>query len=386
MSRSEATFRIGEFFLTRRSTSPNWYAGWFDRRTGQTRRRSLGTQNIEEAKRRLADHAVANETMENLPATAVPLAQVLGRYYDEHARMLASEEAIRHHLRRWVEHYGNATVAELTPRAQEKFVTSLQSEGLSAGYIRRLLGTGRAALQRAHRRQELSSVPFVQLPPKEPPDRQAAKLEPAGMAALLEAAAERSDHLLLFCIVSMNTLARPEAVLELTVDQLNFDDRCIDLNRPGRRQTRKYRPVVPMTNAVMPWLRIAASASVTGRVIEWQGRPVKSIRKAFKKACREASLSPDVTPYSIRHTIARELRRAGVAGWEVAGMLGHRTEGTTEVYAEFSPDYRAAAAGAVDQYNQTVQSLVSSGGLCITFASRTCQLRASDQASEHACR
>lgn len=92
--------------------------------------------------------------------------------------------------------------------------------------------------------------------------------------ALLEAV--EHNHLLMFVLVALNTLARPEAVRELTVFQIDFEHRLIDLNPRGRRQTKKYRPVVPITETLLPWLRSASSEYV----VNWFGRPISGVRIA----------------------------------------------------------------------------------------------------------
>jgi integrase len=66
-------------------------------------------------------------------------------------------------------------------------------------------------------------------------------LKIAELARLLAAA---PDHLRLMLMILIGTSCRPEAALELTGDQLDFDDRLIDLNPRGRAQTKKFRPVV----------------------------------------------------------------------------------------------------------------------------------------------
>ena len=59
---------------------------------------------------------------------------------------------------------------------------------------------------------------------------------------------------------SSNTLARPEAILELKLFQVNLDDRLITLNPPGREQTKKRRPTLPITDTLFPWLENAILA------------------------------------------------------------------------------------------------------------------------------
>jgi hypothetical protein len=59
----------------------------------------------------------------------------------------------------------------------------------------------------------------------------------------------------------------------------------------------------------------------------------------------------EVTAYTIRHTVAAEMRKRGVPVWEVAGFLGHSSGyRTTERYAKFGPDHLAEAVRAIDGY------------------------------------
>ena len=74
----------------------------------------------------------------------------------------------------------------------------------------------------------------------------------AELAALLT---EAPDHLRLMLMILIGTACRPEAALELTGAQLDFDDRLIDLNPRGRAQTKKFRPVVKMPDALAAVLR-----------------------------------------------------------------------------------------------------------------------------------
>lgn len=127
-----------------------------------------------------------------------------------------------------------------------------------------------------------------------------------------------TSHSFVFAIIMLNTVARPEAVLDLAPAQVNLDGWRIDLNLKGRKQTRKYRPVVPITDTLLPFL---ADRKVH-RLVLWHGRPVASIKKIFARIVRDSGLSSEITPYSLRDTMAAELRRWGVLAWEVAVLLG----------------------------------------------------------------
>lgn len=117
------------------------------------------------------------------------------------------------------------------------------------------------------------------------------------------------------------------------------------LNPPGRRQTKKYRATVPL----VPMLERHLAGIAEPFFVHWQGRQVASIKTTWRKVVRAAGL-PAFPPKVLRHTVATELRRRGVPAWEVSGLLGHRTAGTTEIYAKFDPDYLGRAREALEAF------------------------------------
>lgn len=56
--------------------------------------------------------------------------------------------------------------------------------------------------------------------------------------------------------------------------------------------------------------------------------------------------------------MATELRKRAVPAWEVAGFLGHKSQGITERYAKYAPDYLGQAVPAIDQYLFELQPMV----------------------------
>lgn len=120
----------------------------------------------------------------------------------------------------------------------------------------------------------------------------------------------------------------------------------VNLNPKGRKQTKKYRPIVPITDTLLPFVQ----RRDVKRFVNWYDAPIDSIKKRFKTVMRAAGLSYDIKPYSLRHTMAVELRKRGAPAWEVQGRLGHRQPGVTETYAVFSPDYLSQGRVAIDAF------------------------------------
>lgn len=53
-------------------------------------------------------------------------------------------------------------------------------------------------------------------------------------------------HERMYLALAYGMASRPETILDLHRSFMDFDRRLIDSNPPGRRQTRKHRPVVPV--------------------------------------------------------------------------------------------------------------------------------------------
>lgn len=355
MSRyTKREFRLGEFWVGRKPGRAGWCRCWYDRGRRQTRYQSLGTDDFQRACEALTDWFVLNHRTRDAAPGDVLIEKVLMDYYLDHAVKIRSAEQAKISMRYWADFFGGKTVAELTIGEQERFVEHLREKDKSDGYIARILGVGRAALQRAARHQVLASVPHViDLPGR---NTRKLRLSMDQMAAMFETA--ETPHVRKFLMYAVCTLSRPEALFDLTIFQCDKEHRLIDLNPPGRKQTKKYRPVVPMVEALVPWVEPGQPAKkgpnrgqpVT-HVIAYKGRPIRSIKTAFRAMRAAADLPEDTTPYIIRHTMASELRKRGVPSWEVSGMLGHKeAKSTTEIYATFDPSYLGQARSAIQRY------------------------------------
>ena len=384
---------IGGFWLSRRGNSPAWCRTWFDNRTRQTQRVSLGSEDFEQAQLLLAEWVLTHGKVQKEKPQDVTLARVLARHYELHGSKLASADAVRHSLSKWNDFFAGELVADVTPARQRDFVTHLRAEGLSDGYIRRILADGKAAFNRAHREGELLAVPHVALVAEAEPREMVATIQE--VAALFRVAGDL-DHFRAYMVLALGTAARPAAILQLKASQVDIESRIINLNQPGRRQTKKRRPAVPICDTLLPFLASAPA----GHLVQWtpkppagtqrrreaQPRPLNSIRPTFARVTARAALAARqgaarnalalraagdrvgawkalragraraarllaIGPYVIRHTVATELRRRGVPVWEVAGLLGHSSGyKTTERYAKFGPDHLSGVIRALENY------------------------------------
>ena len=78
-------------------------------------------------------------------------------------------------------------------------------------------------------------------------------------------------------------------------------------------------PHAPSVHHLRRWERLGITNKA---VVEWNGKPVRSVRKGFEAAVEAAGLSSAVTPHILRHTCATWLMQRGVNLWDAAGFLG----------------------------------------------------------------
>lgn len=344
---SERPGQIGDFWLSKRPGSQQWCRTWYE--AGQTKRSSLATADLEQAKLALLKWFQQHGKLSAQAPEKTSVVVVLSRYFERKARGSASEDVARVAIALWGEFFAGCTVADLRAPRQREFHAWLRAkkkkngEPFTEGYIKRLLGVGAAAIAWATKEGELDSAPFI-LPgvDGEPRDR---VLTVAESKRLWEAA--RHWHEYVFLALAYGTLARPEAILDLTREQVDFERGLIQQNAPGRKQTKKYRPVVPLAPILRPWLENAPA----GPLVRFHGKPIASFKTSFRRMRAAAGLGTDVVAKTIRHTMATELRANGVPEAEIQGFLGHRAYGgKTEIYAKYRPDYLGQAVGVIEGY------------------------------------
>jgi integrase len=334
-------FQLGEWWLTQRKDSRAYYAVRFNRAKASNERRSLGTTELSVAQERLTELYLKTRKVHDEKPEEASLADVLRRYWENHASTTRSADSNRFCLDVWVEYWEDSPVSALKDiTKQEAFHKALRNREFSPAGIMRVINIGKAALNRAYARGELAAVPRLL---SVPIGRQKPMGRPIDLPDLQLIYANAAPHVQAFMLWALGTGARPEAIFQLHSRQIDFEHGLIDLNPPDREQVwKKYRPTVRLPDAL--WDRFE------GYAVSYEGQPITTLTKSLARACKRAGVQP-CSPYSFRHTAARWMRKSGVPPWEVAAQLGHsagKEYAVTERYAFFSPDYLANAVKALD--------------------------------------
>ena len=241
--------QIGDYWLSRRPNSPVWCRTWFDADTRQTCRASLGTDDFAVAGIALAQWITTNVGTDRAAPNDITLARVFARYHERHGKHIVGAEAQRVSLAMMLKAVPEGiTVASFTLNAQHEAVRALQAAGYAAGTIKRGLGAAKATVNWAWNNGELERpIPFLKLPEGQGRERILAIEE---LAQLWDT--DMPGHVRVFLALAIGTGARPEAILQLNRFQCDLERGTINLNPPGRVQTKKRRPILPMAGLAAP--------------------------------------------------------------------------------------------------------------------------------------
>ena len=208
--------------------------------------------------------------------------------------------------------------------------------------IRRELHVLTAAVNHAKRWKRLDATdnPVVELPSDAAPE-ETKWLTKDELNELFSAA---DGPLADFIAIAYFTAARRASIETLRVEQVDVQNRRINLRKAGEVATKKRRPIVPMHAKIEPILaRLVREAGPDGFLFG----PSIDFYKAFRALCRSAGIDDDrAHPHVLRHSRATHLLMAKTSIYDVAKLLGDTVATVERVYGHHSTEYLMHTTGA----------------------------------------
>jgi integrase len=128
---------------------------------------------------------------------------------------------------------------------------------------------------------------------------------------------------------------------------------------PYAEQGRSFVPAPIPPRLLVHMRRWKERKLIANCFVEFNGKPVASVKTGFRTAVGLAKLPGRVTPHTLRHTAATWLMQRGVPIWEAAGFLGMSPEVLQDTYGHHHPDFLQGAAGAIGQKGRHVSVVES---------------------------
>jgi integrase len=334
---------------------------------GRSRCRSTGTRDFQLAQKILANFILLGEQDRMvLASTELPPMLVMDAlgdpeedsepsqsYWHEHVlRSVVGVDTQRYAVRKLRAHFGHLAVRDVRPTHVAAYCAARRSGALGKpsvdGTIARELSVLAAAInhQVRARRIKMDEAPVIELPkPSEPRDRWLTQAEADRLlAAAREAQAPEGKlpRVYRFVVLALATASRKTALLELRKSQVDLEQGLIRLNPYGRQQTKKRRPMVPISDDLMPIIKRIVEEAPGEFLLDHPG----SIRTAFDRAVIRAGLG-DVTPHTLRHTAASWMLQEGVPIEQVAAILGDTIATVERTYGHHCKDRLRSAVNTI---------------------------------------
>ena len=290
----------------------------------------------------------------------IPIADVLHVYLRNVVPEIATAQKAAGRIDRLLDWWGTMMLDEVTRDACRQFV-ALRGKGAA----RRELQDLQAAINHHHREGLHRESVLVTLPPAgDARQRWLTRQEVAKLIRICLHTPEIQNgrptdrrplrHLARFILFALYTGSRPGDVFAASFSVAS-NRSVIDLDnglfyrRPtGKQATNKRQPTTPLPKRLMAHLR-RWQALGADYVVEFDGRPVQSIKTAFYSLVALADLPPGIVPYTLRHTCATWKMRGGVSAWEVGGFIGTSEAMILKHYGHHHPDHLRATADAATQ-------------------------------------
>jgi integrase len=313
-----------------------WWAQYCHQ--GKVMRESSGSSSRAEAVRllkkrlgeighgRLIGPDVERTTFEDLARMLTDDYRVNGR------RSLYAAKRALAHLR---EVFGLSRAVEITEDRIAAYVVKRQSEGAANATINRELAALKRAFRLGERAQKVARRPYVAMLQER--NTRKGFLEPEQFRAVAD---RLSDDLR--PVVEAAYIMGWRVASEILTRQWKHVDFEVGLLRlePGETKNGEGRQF-PLTTGLRAVLerqreRTTALEQAQGRIIPWvfhrNGEPIRDLRIAWNKACREACV-PGKLLHDFRRTAVRNLERAGVPRSTAMALVGHKTESIYRRYA-----------------------------------------------------
>jgi integrase len=315
-----------------------------------------GEKDRARAEDALAAHIAANRHPEKQitgnPADLL-VADVLNVYVKDRASTVASPIELGQRVKALREYFGAMTLGQVNGSTTKAYA---ERRGSSSMARRELEDLGAAIAHCA----KLDMVPpgwrsNIILPPKGAPrtrwltKAEAAKLVRAAWRYREVQKGQVTDrasrqHVARFILVGLHTGTRSSAICGAALTQaigrgfVDLENGFFYRRGEGVIETNKRQPPIRIPRKLLGhmrrWKRLRISNSA---VIEYEGEPVKSVRKAFARVVADAGLK-GVTPHTLRHTAISWAMQRGDNVYKVSKFFGLTVEMIERVYGHLAPD------------------------------------------------
>jgi integrase len=338
-------------------------ATWIIRDGAKQIRTGCGASDRREAEKRLAAHIADKYTPQrqrNGDPASILIADVINIYCTDVAAKINRPSELGQRAAALLSFFASKTLADMNGSLCRAYVAHRGSVSMA----RRELEDLRAAINH-HRKEGLcNAIVEVLLPPRAPSrERWLTRSEAAKMiwAAWRYREAQKGHltgrrsrkHIARFMLVALYTGTRSGAICGAAIGPtegsgyVDLDEGMFYRRASGSIETKKRQPTIRLPDRLLVHLRRWNRLDPARKyVIEFAGKPVDRVTKAFARVAADAGLA-DVTPHILRHTAVTWAMQNSADPYAAADFFGMTLEILQRVYGHHHPDHHKGVGDAL---------------------------------------
>ncbi len=319
----------------RYKVSPVWWCKYY--RGGRPIRESTGTDKDKEAKRflKLREGDVAQGRLIIPRVERIRFEDLAEDYLNDYrANGRRSLPKAKRNVRHLAKFFAGCRAVNISTANIRAFITRRQQDGASNASINRELTALRRMFNLALQAEKIRHKPHV--PHLAEDNVRTGFFEEEAFRSLVKYLPEEVTPVATFAYHTGWRI--PSEVLPLTWAQVDFRGGIVRLE-PGTTKNREGRtfPMFPELRALLEAQRAYTESIQRERgciipcVFHRDGRPIRSFRRSWKTACRNAG-QPGRIPHDFRRTAVRNMVRRGVSERVAMQLTGHKTRSIFDRY------------------------------------------------------
>ncbi|MBM7556311.1 site-specific tyrosine recombinase/integron integrase [Halanaerobacter jeridensis] len=241
-----------------------------------------------------------------------------------------TEKVYMSHIRQFAR-FINKKLSRVTDAEIKDYLLDLLDQDLSHSFVNQGISAIKFLAREVLDNKDISVV--LSRPQKE--KKLPEVLSKKEVAKILDSLDNPKHKTILYVVYSAGL--RVSEVVKLKMDDINSDRMLIKINQGKGRKDRYtilsescLKQIKMYHQLYQPEKRLFPGGK------EGEHLTTRSVQRIFKKACRKANITKDVSVHTLRHSFATHLLEQGTDLRYIQKLLGHKSSTTTEIYTHVS--------------------------------------------------
>ena len=332
----------------RKGRASPWQCYWNNPLTGKRECMNFATRKEAEKHDSLIKHRLkfdresfAEEEGETQPALSFEnlyLLYLKEKQFDRKS-LLWQMDCIRPALKK----FGARAVPDIRRKDIVELMEAMMATGVKAITVRNRMSALRTVFRWIAGNSYAPMPDFPKLPAG-----QYEKFVPPSQEELAAILAVAHEHIVRVVILGAQLGVRvgPCELLRLTWDDVDMESRVLRVHGAKKNPNAQWREV-PIRASLVPvfaeWRKRDMDAGIA-HIVNYRGKPIESIKRAWRTTLQRAGISRKIRPYDLRHAFGTEMVAAGVDVGTVAKLMGHSSPTMLLTHYQYVMDQQKRAA------------------------------------------